>query len=43
MKHDDELSPTDQRFYDAYSGLEYPDTELDADDVEFELMDDIDE
>ncbi len=43
MKYDDEISPTDQIFYDAYSGLEVSDNELDADEVEFDLMDDKDE
>ncbi len=43
MKYDDdEVSATDQRFYDAYDGLEIEGVEFDedVDDVDFENMDD---
>jgi hypothetical protein len=31
---DEDISPTDQRFYDEYSGLEIYGTELDSDDLD---------
>ncbi len=39
---EDEISETDQRFYDAYDGLDIEGVEFDADvdDVDFDTMDD---
>jgi hypothetical protein len=37
---DDEISQSDQRFYDAYSGLDFDGSDSDVDDVDFDNMED---
>jgi hypothetical protein len=41
--NNEDISPTDQRFYDEYSGLEIYGTDADADDLDVAYEDDKDE
>jgi hypothetical protein len=42
QNYDEEISSSDQRFYDAYSGLEICDTEEDVDDLDIAFEDEED-